>query len=314
MHNFLVTGAAGFIGSHLVEKLLDEGNHVIGVDNFDPFYPKNIKQNNFEEFRNHDNFDFYDVNVSSEDFALALANSTVETIIHLSARAGVRPSFLFPRSYVHHDVEATVNILDACVKFGIKNLIFGSSSSVYGNIPNLPYKEDFKLDTPISPYAAAKLSCELFNHVYHSQYGLNVTNLRFFTVYGPRQRPEMGIHKFTRQIYNKLPITMYGDGTSSRDYTYITDIVEGIFLASKKVKGFETYNLGNNYEVTLSDLINVISKKLGIEAIIKQQPQQPGDVDHTYADITKAQRELGYSPKVSIDEGIEKFVSWFLSD
>ncbi|MFV2014159.1 MAG: GDP-mannose 4,6-dehydratase [Candidatus Heimdallarchaeota archaeon] len=309
---YAITGVAGFIGSHLAESLIQQGHHIIGIDNFDPFYAKSIKERNLQNLNENTNFQFFSVDVSTEDFALALSNTPVDTVIHLSARAGVRPSLLFPQSYIQHDVEATVNVLETCRRLNIENMIFGSSSSVYGNIPDLPYSENIKINEPISPYAAAKLSCELFNHVYFSQYGLNITNLRFFTVYGPRQRPEMGIHKFTRLIDRGETIQMYGDGTSSRDYTYIDDIVEGVIRACESVSGYNTYNLGNNSPVKLKDLISIISDKLGKEANIEQLPMQPGDVDHTLADISVAQKDLGYQPKTSIGDGVEKFVDWYV--
>ncbi|MHA2367024.1 MAG: GDP-mannose 4,6-dehydratase, partial [Candidatus Hodarchaeales archaeon] len=229
-----------------------------------------------------------------------------------SARAGVRPSLLFPQSYIHHDIGATVNILETAKKLDIDKFIFGSSSSVYGNLPDLPYNEDMKLDKPISPYAAAKLSCELFNYVFHSQYGMSITNLRFFTVYGPRQRPEMGIHKFTRRISQGKTIEMYGDGGSSRDYTYIDDVVDGIIKSVGKIQGYRTYNLGNNKSVVLKDLISLIANELSVEPQIIQKPMQPGDVNHTLADISKAQNDLGYQPTTSIEDGISKFISWFI--
>lgn len=311
MANIAITGVAGFIGSHLAEKLTSQDHQVIGVDNFDPFYSKSIKERNLKNLEQDGNFQLYNIDVRSEDFTLALSNTSIDLIIHLSARAGVRPSLLFPQSYIHHDVEATVNILETCRRLDINKMIFGSSSSVYGNILDLPYSEDIKIDTPISPYAAAKLSCELFNHVYHSQYGINITNLRFFTVYGPRQRPEMGIHKFTRLIDQGKTIQMYGDGTSSRDYTYIEDIIQGVIKSISHLEGYNTFNLGNNQPVKLRELISLIGKKLKKEYKINQIEMQPGDVDHTLADISHAQNVLGYQPTTPIDEGVEKFVTWY---
>ncbi|MCH8906731.1 MAG: GDP-mannose 4,6-dehydratase [Candidatus Heimdallarchaeota archaeon] len=311
MERFAITGAAGFIGSHLAERLIKDGHEVIAIDNFDPFYSRSIKERNLKNLIGNPNFHMFNIDVRSEELMLTLANTNVDTIIHLSARAGVRPSFLLPQSYIHHDVEATVNILESCRKLDITRLIFGSSSSVYGNMPELPYSEDIKLDKPISPYAAAKLSCELFNYVFHSQYGINITNLRFFTVYGPRQRPEMGIHKFTRQIWNNELIHMYGDGSSSRDYTYIDDIIEGLTLAIKKVDGYHTFNLGNSQPVLLKELIETIGRALDMQYKFEIHLMQPGDVDHTLADISKARKELNYNPSTSIKEGIDEFVKWF---
>ncbi|MCE7734010.1 MAG: NAD-dependent epimerase/dehydratase family protein [Candidatus Heimdallarchaeota archaeon] len=311
MTNYAITGVAGFIGSHLAESLIEQGHHVIGIDNFDPFYAKSIKERNLQNLNGNPEFQLFSIDVRTEDFVLALSNTHVDTVIHLSARAGVRPSLLFPQSYIQHDIEATVNVLETCRRLNIDKMVFGSSSSVYGNIPDLPYSENIKINEPISPYAAAKLSCELFNYVYHSQYGLNITNLRFFTVYGPRQRPEMGIHKFTRLIDQGKTVQMYGDGTTSRDYTYIDDIIQGVVKACEVVSGYNTYNLGNNNPVTLKDLILIISKTLGVDAKIEQLSMQPGDVNHTLADISLAEKELNYKPQTSIVDGVEKFVNWY---
>ncbi|OLS23383.1 MAG: UDP-glucose 4-epimerase [Candidatus Heimdallarchaeota archaeon LC_2] len=311
MANIAITGVAGFIGSHLAEKLISQNHQVIGIDNFDPFYSKSIKQRNLKNLERKGDFQFFNIDVRTEDFTLALSNTSIDLIIHLSARAGVRPSLLFPKSYIHHDIEATVNILETCRRLDINKMIFGSSSSVYGNIPELPYSEDIKIDTPISPYAASKLSCEHFNHVYYSQYGIEITNLRFFTVYGPRQRPEMGIHKFTRLIDQGKIIQMYGDGSSSRDYTYIDDIIQGIIKSISHLNGYNTFNLGNNRPVKLIDLISIIGEKMNKPYKINQIEMQPGDVDHTLADINLANTELGYQPTTSIEEGIEKFVNWY---
>ena len=308
MANIAITGVAGFIGSHLAETLVSQDHQVIGIDNFDPFYSKSIKQRNIKNLEQNVNFQFFNIDVRTEDFTLALSNTSIDLIVHLSARAGVRPSLLFPKSYIHHDIEATVNILETCRRLDINKMIFGSSSSVYGNIPDLPYSEDIKIDTPISPYAASKLSCEHFNHVYFSQYGINITNLRFFTVYGPRQRPEMGIHKFTRLIDQDKTIQMYGDGTSSRDYTYIDDIVSGIIAAldNKKNIECEIYNLGNSSPVTLNEFISICEKVSGKTALYDQIEEQLGDVPHTYADISKAKKDLDYEPKINLADGLKK--------
>ena len=311
MSSIVITGVGGFIGSHLGEKLVNDGHQVVGIDNFDPFYSKTIKQNNLINLTKNKNFQFYQIDTRTEDFMLALSNLDVDIIIHLSARAGVRPSLQFPQSYVHHDIEATVNILETARKLDIDKLVFGSSSSVYGNLPDLPYNEEMKLDSPISPYAAAKLSCELFNHVFFSQYGISITSLRFFTVYGPRQRPEMGIHKFTRLISSDQTIEMYGDGTSSRDYTYVDDVIEGVVSATQKVAGYSIYNLGNEHAIKLKDLIDLIGNVLGKTPKIIQKSMQPGDVNHTLADISKAKTHLNYQPRISIEEGVRKFINWY---
>ncbi len=308
----LITGIAGFIGSHVGEYYLKKKNIVIGVDNFDPLYSKKIKQNNIKNMKNNSNFYFYEVDLLDADLEVIFSNNEIDAVIHLAARPGVRSSLEIP-CYVRKDIEATINILELTNKYSINKLIIASSSSVYGNNNTVPFNEEVKINEPISNYAAAKASCELFAHVFASQYNMNIFILRLFTVYGPRQRPEMAIHKFTRQICNGEVIQMYGNGLSSRDYTYIDDIVEGIYNSEQKCKGYKIYNLGNNKSVELLDLIKLISKYLKMKVNINQVQMKLGDVNHTLADISKAQKELDYYPKTSIEDGLFKFIKWYKS-
>lgn len=311
----MVTGCAGFIGSHLVDRLLSIDENIVGVDNFDPFYDPLIKMKNIEHSMNNKNFTFYRVDIREKaGMEKIFKENKVDTIIHLAARAGVRPSIQNPLLYEEVNIKGTVNLLELCKEYEIKNFVFGSSSSVYGVNEKIPFSEEDPVDKSISPYAATKRACEIFCHTYHHLYGIPITCLRFFTVYGPRQRPEMAIHKFTRSIDQGKEIEMYGDGTSRRDYTYVSDIVEGIIASLDRKFGYEIINLGNSKTVELQYLIQLIEKNLGKKAKIKKMPDQPGDVPVTYADISRAKRLLGYNPQVSIEEGIERFVQWYRSE
>ncbi|HEY9205609.1 MAG TPA: GDP-mannose 4,6-dehydratase [Candidatus Methanoperedens sp.] len=308
----MVTGCAGFIGSHMIDKLLDKGKTVIGIDNFDQFYDQSIKIKNIEHNLDNKNFIFYRADIrEKEQMEKIFHDNEIDTLIHLAARAGVRPSIQDPLLYEDVNVRGTINLLELGRKHNIRKLVFGSSSSLYGINEEIPFREDDPVDKTISPYAASKKACEIFCYTYHHLYGIPITSLRFFTVYGPRQRPEMAIHKFTRLIDQNKIIEMYGDGRSRRDYTYISDIVDGIMAAVDRKLGYEIINLGNSNVVELRQLIHLIEKNLGKSAIIKKLPDQPGDVPVTYADISKAQKLLGYKPKVRIDEGIENFVNWY---
>lgn len=309
---YLVTGCAGFIGSHVVDRLLGMGKKVMGVDNFDSFYDPNIKKRNIEHNLKNVNFNLYSADIrEKDDMEKIFKDNNIEIIIHLAARAGVRPSIQNPLLYEDVNIKGTINILELSKEFGINNFIFGSSSSVYGVNEKIPFNEKDTVEKAISPYAASKRACEIFCYTYHHLYGIPVTCLRFFTVYGPRQRPEMAIHKFTRLIDNGKEIEMYGDGTSRRDYTYISDIVDGIIATLDKKFGYEVINLGDSRTVELQYLIKLIGEYLGKKAIIKHIPDQPGDVPITYADVSKAKKLLGYNPEVSIEKGIEKFVQWY---
>ncbi len=309
----MVTGCAGFIGSHVVDRLLGMGENVMGVDNFDPFYDISIKMRNMQHNMDKDNFSFYRADIRDNSELKKIFNKhDVSTIIHLAARAGVRPSIENPLLYEDVNIKGTINLLESGKENGIENFVFGSSSSVYGINEKIPFSEEDPVEKSISPYAASKRACEIFCSTYHHLYGIPIACLRFFTVYGPRQRPEMAIHKFTRMIDRGQEIEMYGDGTSRRDYTYISDIVDGIIGTLDKKFGFDIFNLGNSKVVELRYLIELIERNLGKKAKIKMMPDQPGDVPVTYADVSRAKRMLGYNPHVSIDEGIERFIQWYM--
>lgn len=307
MKRVLVTGAAGFIGSNLTRHLLDQGNIVVGVDNFDNFYDPQLKRANISNLLKNSNFVLCEGDIRDSAFIdEVMATHKPDAVVHLAARAGVRPSIEQPVLYYDVNVTGTLVLLEAMRNHGIKNMAFASSSSVYGNNKKTPFAETDNVDNPISPYAATKKADELLCYTYHHLYGFNIFCLRFFTVYGHNQRPEMAIQQFGRLIREGKTITMYGDGNSRRDYTYIDDIVDGITASIERLKGYEIINLGNHDTIALKDLIDLIAKTLGREAIIKQLPLQPGDVNITYADITKASKLLGFQPKHSIREGLEK--------
>jgi UDP-glucuronate 4-epimerase len=312
----LVTGGAGFIGSHLCRRLLQEGYDVVCLDNFDTYYDPAIKRRNLEEIKasgGDKGFQLVEGDIRDKGLLEDLfRRSSFDLVIHLAARAGVRPSIQQPLLYEEVNVAGTLNLLEACREFGVMDLIFGSSSSVYGKNRKVPFAEDDQLEAMISPYAVTKRAGELFCYAYHHLYSLNIFCLRFFTVYGPRQRPEMAIHKFARLIHQGERIPLYGDGTSRRDYTYIDDIIEGIIGAMRNLRGYDIFNLGESQTVPLRELISLIEKALGKKAEVEAMPEQPGDVPITYAEISKASRLLGYAPQVGIEEGVERFVRWFL--
>lgn len=311
--NFLVTGGAGFIGSHVCERLLQMGHRVWVLDDLNGFYDPGLKRRNLAELQALGGF-FTFVEGDLVDRATVeklCAEVRFDQVIHLAARAGVRPSLQEPALYQRVNVEGTVNVLEAARLHGIKKVIIASSSSVYGVNAKVPFSEDDPAVRPISPYAASKLACEALGHVYHHTYGLDVVALRFFTVYGPRQRPDLAIHKFARLITVGQPIPVYGDGRSARDYTYVTDTVDGVIAATQQEFGYEIFNLGESQTVTLIRLIELLEQALGIKAQIQWLPPQPGDVPITYANIDKARRRLGYSPRVPIEQGIRLFVDWF---
>ena len=312
--NFLVTGGAGFIGSNLCERLLQAGHNVWAFDDLNTFYAPAFKERNLSAVRALNlPFTFVHGDICDRG-AVDRLFSTVkfDQIIHLAARAGVRPSLEQPALYQRVNVEGTVNILEAARLNGVKKLVIASSSSVYGLNSKSPFSESDPIFSAISPYAASKLACEALGHVYHHVYGLDVVMLRFFTVYGPRQRPDLAIYKFAKLTLEGKPIPVFGDGTTARDYTYITDIVDGIVACTERKFGFEILNLGESQTVTLSQLIEVLENTLGLKAVLDRQPAQPGDVPLTYADISKAQRMLDYHPRVKIAQGIPLFVEWFL--
>ena len=333
--NFLVTGGAGFIGSHVCERLLHDGHAVWAFDDLNPFYDPKLKRRNL-----HDIQMLAPWNNPAKDPATAdsPADSTgrakpfefvhgdlcdcaaladlfgsvkFDQVIHLAARAGVRPSLEEPALYQRVNVEGTVNLLEAARKNGVKKITVASSSSVYGVNSKVPFSESDPIFSAISPYAASKLACESLGHVYHHVYGMDVTMLRLFTVYGPRQRPDLAIRKFATLIHAGKPVPVFGNGGMARDYTYVTDTVDGIIAATQKEFGFEIFNLGESQTVTLGRLIELLEAALGKKAVIDRQPPQPGDVPITCADISKARTILGYHPRVKIEKGIPLFVDWF---
>ena len=311
--NFLVTGGAGFIGSHVCERLLDLGHEVWGFDDLNDFYNPRIKLANLREVQEKGGkFNFVQGDLIEPHALNKLCQKVrFDQIIHLAARAGVRPSLEQPALYQRVNVEGTVNLLEAARKNQVPKLVIASSSSVYGVNSKVPFSESDPIFSAISPYAASKLACEALGHVYHHVYHLEIVMLRFFTVYGPRQRPDLAIHKFAKLIDSSQPIQVFGDGSTARDYTHISDIVDGITACTRSSFGFEVFNLGESETVKLSHLIELLEQALGKKAVIERLPTQPGDVPLTCADITKARKMLGYNPSIKIDQGIPLFIEWF---
>ena len=311
--NFLVTGGAGFIGYHVCERLLRDGQAVWAFDDLNSFYDPKIKEANVRDLGSVAKpFTFVRGDLTDRTGLDQLFGSTTfDQIIHLAARAGVRPSLLEPALYQRVNVEGTVNLLEAARRTGVNKVTIASSSSVYGVNSKVPFSESDPIFSAISPYAASKLACEALGHAYHHVYGMDIAMLRFFTVYGPRQRPDLAIHKFARLIAAGKPIPVFGDGSTARDYTYVTDTVDGIMACTQRQFGFEIFNLGESQTVTLSQLIELLEASLGTKAIVDRQPPQPGDVPITFADIARARKLLGYNPKIRIAEGIPMFVDWF---
>lgn len=308
----LITGGAGFIGSSLADKLLSLGHRVIALDNFNDYYNPTIKHQNIEPALQNKNYKLYEGNIENiNDLEKVFAENKIDAIVHLAARAGVRPSIEAPLAYAMTNIIGTINILEMMKKYGVKRMSMASSSSVYGNCKAAKFSEDLNIREPISPYAATKSADEQICYTYHHLYGLEIYMLRFFTVYGPRQRPDLAINKFTNLIMSDKPIDMYGDGSSMRDYTYIDDIVTGIIASlNYHQTGYEIFNLGGGSPVTLKEMISTIEEVLGKKAKINQLPMQPGDVDKTVSDISKAQSLLGYHPNTSFKDGIRKFIAW----
>ena len=316
MKTYLITGGAGFIGSSLSERLIKEGNRVVAIDNFCDFYNPTIKENNVKELIKNSNFKLYRNDIRDKEAVKKIfEENNIDIVMHLAAMAGVRPSIENPVLYQEVNCMGTQNILEEMKAYNVKNLVMASSSSVYGNCKEVPFKENMIVDFAISPYAATKKANEVMTHVYHKLFDMNVIMLRFFTVYGPKQRPDLAINKFTRLMLEDKEIPMFGDGTTSRDYTYIDDIVDGIIRSCNYVENnndvYEILNLGNSSPVSLKEMINTIGQAIGVEPKIKQLPMQPGDVDRTFADISKAKKLIGYNPKTSFKEGIENFVEWY---
>lgn len=316
MKTYFITGGAGFIGSSLSKKLLEEENKVVTIDNFCDFYNPKIKENNIKEFEGNANYKIYRADIRDRQAIKQIFNENkIDIVMHLAAMAGVRPSIENPVLYQEVNCMGTQNILEEMKAHDIKNLVMASSSSVYGNCKEVPFREDMVVDFAISPYAATKKANEGMTHVYHKLFNMNVMMLRFFTVYGPKQRPDLAINKFTRLMLENKEIPMFGDGTTSRDYTYIDDIVDGIIRSCEYTMNnqnvYEILNIGNSSPVSLKEMINTIGQALRVEPQIKQLPMQPGDVDRTYADISKAKELLGYEPKISFEQGIQNFVNWY---
>ena len=311
--NFLVTGGAGFIGSHVCERLLGAGHAVWAFDDLNDFYEPQLKRGNLRDIQSLAKpFEFVHGDLVDRAALEDLFRSVkFDQVVHLAARAGVRPSLAEPALYQRVNVEGTVNILEAARLNGVKKITLASSSSVYGVNAKVPFAESDPIFSAISPYAASKLACEALGHVYHHIYGLDVVMLRFFTVYGPRQRPDLAIHKFASLISSGQPIPVFGDGSTARDYTYVTDIVDGVMACTRKEFGYEIFNLGESQVVKLSELIALLEAALGRSAVINRQPAQPGDVPITFADVSKARAQLGYDPRVRIAQGIPLFVDWF---
>ena len=311
MSVILVTGGAGFIGSHLCERLLLMGHRVLCLDNFNNTYDPAVKRCNVAKALRHSHYRLTEGDILDESLAGGLLESSkADAVVHLAALAGVRRSILAPLDYVDVDIKGTVSLLEACRKHNVKKFIFASSSSVYGACPS-PFREAAAPGAQISPYAAAKRCGELYCETYSLLYGIRISCLRFFTVYGPRQRPDMAIHTFTKAISEGGDIFIYGDGSSSRDYTYVDDIVDGIIAALDLDRQFEIFNLGNSNTVNIMSLVEILGNKLGKEVRCRFMPEQQGDAPSTCADIGKAAGLLGYSPKVKLEEGIERFVAWY---
>jgi UDP-glucuronate 4-epimerase len=308
-----ITGIAGFIGSHLGDKLISLGHEIIGIDNLDPFYPIKFKQNNLIQLFKSNQFTFYEKDIrNKQSLENIFQNHKIDVVIHLAAKAGVRPSIENVNEYYQVNVQGTLNLLESMLDAGLSRLIFASSSSVYGNNEKVPFSETDLVDNPLSPYAATKKSGELLCHVYSHIHNFDISCLRFFTVFGPRQRPDLAIHKFTRNIDIGQTISVFGDGLTARDYTYIDDTVEGIICSLHHLSGFQIYNLGESKVIKLEELIKTIEEVLGKPAKLNYMPKQPGDVEITFADITKAKNELDYNPKFNLKNGIEKFVEWYI--
>ena len=313
--NILITGGAGFIGSHLVEKLLAEKiGRVAALDNFNEFYSPEIKRANLAAVAENPQFRLYETDIcDAENLRKVFAENEFDTIVHLAALAGVRPSLLDPKLYTQVNVNGTLNLLELAKEFNVKQFVFGSSSSVYGINSKIPFSEDDKISQPISPYAATKAAGELLCHTFSHLYDIRTICLRFFTVYGARQRPDLAIHKFSKLILEEKPIPVFGDGTTRRDYTYVDDIIQGVRAAIDYDKSdYEIFNLGESETIELSRLIELLEKSLGKKAIIERREMQPGDVPITFADISKSRELLNYNPHTKIEDGIPKFVEWFL--
>lgn len=314
--NILVTGGAGFIGSHLVERLLAENfGKVVALDNFNEFYSPEIKRDNIKTALEDSDFKLYETDIcDAESLRKIFAENEFDAIVHLAAWAGVRPSLMNPKLYTEVNVNGTLNLLELAKEFNVKQFVFGSSSSVYGINSKIPFSEEDKIAQPISPYAATKAAGELLCHTFSHLYDIRTICLRFFTVYGARQRPDLAIHKFSKLIFEGKPIPVFGDGSTRRDYTFVDDIIQGVRAAIDYDKtAYEIFNLGESETIELSQLIELLEKSLGKKAIVERREMQPGDVPVTFADISKSRELLNYNPTTKIEDGIPKFVEWFLT-
>ena len=320
----LVTGGAGFIGSHLTKSLLKSGHKVVVLDNFNDFYEPNIKRGNIQEIIKlmeeleipAQNLQVIEGDIrDTEQLDKLFASSSIQLVVHLAAMAGVRPSISAPILYNDVNTNGTINLLEMCKKYEVQKFVFASSSSVYGNNKKVPFSETDFVDHPVSPYAATKRAGELLCHTFHHLYGMDIACLRFFTVYGPGQRPDLAIHKFTKLIVNAEELPFYGDGSTERDYTYIDDIINGVLKAIDWVQAgqglYEIFNLGESHTISLKQMVEILEKVIGKKALLKILPLQPGDVQRTFADITKARKILGYNPTTDFEEGVKKFVQWY---
>lgn len=311
MSRVLVTGGAGFIGSHTMEALLKQGHEVACLDSFDPFYPRACKERNLGEVGSATGLQTIEGDIRDETLVASVFESfKPEAVIHLAARAGVRPSIVDPVGYANVNIVGTLNLLQAAARGGVRKFVFASSSSVYGAAATVPFSEEQDITRPVSPYAASKAAAEVLCYTMHHLYQLPVVSLRFFTVFGPRQRPDLAINKFVRLMLAGEPLPVFGDGSSSRDYTFVSDIVRGILGALEADLDYEIINLGNSAPLTLADLIGELERVLGRRAQIERLPNQPGDVPRTFASIAKAQHLLGWQPQVSLHDGLVQFVEW----
>ncbi len=308
---YLIIGGAGFIGSHVSEKLLENSQKVICIDNFDNFYPKEIKQKNIEFALKNKNYIFKEIDICNfSELSSCFEENNIDVVVHLAAKAGVRPSINNPEAYYKTNVLGTLNVLETMKLHGKSKLIFASSSSVYGNSVEMPFSELQNVDRPISPYAASKKAGELLCYTYHELYNFDIFCLRFFTVYGPRQRPDLAIHKFTRQILNNETIKIYGNGDTCRDYTYVDDVVDGILKSINYLAGYEIINIGESRTVSVLEVVSEIEKNLNLKANIEFISYQAGDVSSTFSNISKARQLINYNPVWSFEDGIKEFVKW----
>ena len=310
MARYLVTGGAGFIGSHVVDRLLAAGSSVVVLDNFHDLYDPQLKRRNVAPHLEHEAYRLVTGDLRRPEDLREAFKGGVDKVIHLAALAGVRRSLQEPATYVDINVRGTVNVLEAARDAGVGDVAFASSSSVYGRNTKVPFHEDDRVDQPMSPYGATKRSGELISQTYCHLYGMNVSCLRLFTVYGPRQRPEMAIHRFARLIEDGEPIPMFGDGSTLRDYTFVDDVVDGILQAAERVDGYRVYNLGGSRTTALRDLISHLESAIGKQALVERLPEQAGDVQVTHADLTRSREELGFAPDIPLEEGLRRFVTW----